>query len=261
MAPRVVLGVDAAWTERQPSGVCLLRESEPNAWECLAVNSSYPAFLARAHHPLPKERYAALLELSRQLAGAEVSVVAVDMPMAIDLEGRPSLIESRRVADNQVSSEFGSRKCSTHSPTQDRPGKLGVRLAEGFGLPLAVTSNHPQPCLLEVYPHIAALALLQTDCRVEYKVAKTKTYWKSFPVEKRRELVAQNLQRLLAALQTNVTGIDLEIPPTPSTLSQLKAHEDSIDALLSGWVGIVYLNGQAKPYGDEFAAIWVPSNV
>lgn len=36
------------------------------------------------------------------------------------------------------------------------------------------------------------------------------------------------------------------------------AYEDAIDALVSAWCGMCYLQGQAKAFGDERATIWVP---
>ncbi|MDA0258842.1 MAG: DUF429 domain-containing protein, partial [Cyanobacteria bacterium] len=77
MAPRVVLGIDAAWTAHNPSGVALLQRAA-EGWQCLALAPSYDAFLALAagqpwdgsqkaqgSEPNP----AALLEACPQLAG------------------------------------------------------------------------------------------------------------------------------------------------------------------------------------------------
>ena len=46
-ASRAVLGLDAAWTETEPSGVALAIEAE-TGWRLVAVEASYEAFLARA---------------------------------------------------------------------------------------------------------------------------------------------------------------------------------------------------------------------
>jgi predicted RNase H-like nuclease len=40
--------------------------------------------------------------------------------------------------------------------------------------------------------------------------------------------------------------------------SGLKRYEDSLDILVCAWVGAKYLKGEALPYGDDTAAIWVP---
>jgi predicted RNase H-like nuclease len=41
-------------------------------------------------------------------------------------------------------------------------------------------------------------------------------------------------------------------------LSRFKTYEDALDALVSAWVGMKYLEGNATPYGDSTAAIWIP---
>jgi hypothetical protein len=42
-----ILGIDAAWTEKEPSGMALL-ESSQVGWRCVAVTPSYGSFLALA---------------------------------------------------------------------------------------------------------------------------------------------------------------------------------------------------------------------
>ena len=47
-----VLGIDAAWTAREPSGVALVqRQASP--WRCIAVAPSYAAFTALAEGHVP----------------------------------------------------------------------------------------------------------------------------------------------------------------------------------------------------------------
>jgi hypothetical protein len=49
--PRAVLGIDAAWTLSQPSGVALVAET-PNAWRLVAADASYQRFHARGRAEL-----------------------------------------------------------------------------------------------------------------------------------------------------------------------------------------------------------------
>jgi len=42
-----ILGIDAAWTEKEPSGVALI-EGARGGWRCVAVTPSYGTFLALA---------------------------------------------------------------------------------------------------------------------------------------------------------------------------------------------------------------------
>ena len=88
--PALVLGIDAAWTAHNPSGVALLQRAA-EGWQCLALAPSYEAFLAlAAGQPWDQNRKAqgsepdpaALLEACKQLAGQPVDCVSVDMPLA-----------------------------------------------------------------------------------------------------------------------------------------------------------------------------------
>jgi hypothetical protein len=55
-------------------------------------------------------------------------------------------------------------------------------------------------------------------------------------------------------------NVSVELPDPTSTLPVLglKCYEDSLDALVCAWVGVKYLAGDAVPYGNDIAAIWVP---
>ena len=86
-----VLGIDAAWTTHQPSGIALVQNTA-SAWSCLAIAPSYEAFIAQASgQPWDPEQKAtgsrpdpaALLQASKQIAGSKVSCVSVDMPLAM----------------------------------------------------------------------------------------------------------------------------------------------------------------------------------
>lgn len=181
-----ILGIDAAWTKLNPSGVALVVGS-PGSWRCVAAAPSMAAFVALEadDNDASFEKIAAtqvsvgaLLERARLLArDHDVSVVAVDIPLST----QP--IEGRRDADKQVSEEFGRRKCSTHSPTKERPGPIAEAIRRGFervGFTLAVDSDHERvlPALIEVYPHPALLTLLGRAERVPYKIARAARYWR-----------------------------------------------------------------------------------
>ncbi|MEC7248175.1 MAG: DUF429 domain-containing protein, partial [Cyanobacteriota bacterium] len=96
-----VLGIDAAWTAHQPSGIALAQRTT-TGWSCLAIAPSYEAFISQASgQPWEPEQKAtgsrpdpaALLQSAKQLGGATVSCVSVDMPLATNP------ITSRRAAD------------------------------------------------------------------------------------------------------------------------------------------------------------------
>ena len=265
---RTILGIDAAWTIGQPSGIALLAEKS-RGWECVAVEPSYDAFNAcckgfsgpwpitlQGSTPDPGRLLRTAIKL---LAGQPVTVVTVDMPMA------NVAIDSRRVADDQISSKFGANWCATHSPTRRRPGHVGRVIKRGFGergYKLATVDTPPgvQLRLIEVFPHVALLELLKAQKRICYKVGKTVRYWPGTDLLARKKLLLAEFERILTALKNEIRGISLEIPTIDqvTSLARLKRYEDCLDALVCAWVGIKYLNGQAVAYGDDNAAIWTP---
>ena len=266
-----VLGIDAAWTAHNPSGVALVQR-KAKGWQCLAVAPSYDSFLAEASGlPWDPEQKAtgsrpdpaALLQASKQLAGAEVSCVSVDMPLAT------TPITSRRAADTAISSRFGPKGCAVHSPSAERPGVIADQLradCAALGYPLHTNGNEQAaPALIECYPHVALLALLKCDYRLPYKVSRSAQYWKT-----EQPPIAERIKRLLGeftaihqALSQRISAIPLTLPQPNevTTLSSLKPMEDMLDALICAWIGIEHLDGRTVGLGDATAAIWVPAKL
>lgn len=167
---RAVLGIDAAWTLKQASGVALVVE-HPKGWQLIAVAPSYQHFQAladpgRTIEPRPSGSSPHPLQLiaaAEALCDRSVDLVAIDIPLA------QSPIVKRRASDDAVSKAYGGRKCGTHSPNASRPGRISDELQEGFegaGYPLQTCMVEP-PGLIEVYPHPALVELfgLQRGCR------------------------------------------------------------------------------------------------
>lgn len=262
---RAILGIDAAWTRSQPSGVALAVEVR-GRWRCAGLAPSCADFEAlargvpvdweRARVPVGALDAGRLLTAARRLAPeAKVAVVAVDMPLSL----RP--ITRRRAADDLVSRHFGARACSTHSPTVTRPGRLADDVRAGFGrrgFPLRTADDRSgqTPALIEAYPHTALLGLMGAEYRLPYKVSKTNRYWPGQSVQKRIRNLVTVWQRILGRLGEHV-GFEMEIPRKPRSLAALKRYEDGLDALVCAWVGIRFLAGGAKAMGDSEAAIWV----
>ena len=266
----VVLGIDAAWTDKEPSGVAVVSKSN-DAWVCHAVAPSYEAFLQvargesidwsapfRGSAP-DAER---LLAAAASLAGAVVDVVAVDIPIST------IPFTTRRIADRATSREFGGRQCGTHSPNAERPGKTGVALSTAFlshGYQIATASAAASGPLqlVEVYPHPALLSLLNRPTRVAYKVSKSSRYWPGMSVKERLALLLAEFRSIDAELRKVFGSFDMMLPSADSVsrLSHLKRYEDALDALVCCWVGTLYAGGQATALGDETAAIWCPANI
>lgn len=264
----VILAIDAAWTEREPSGVAVLVSSD-KLWRCAALAPSYQSFfdLAKgipvdwnAHRfsgSIPNANL--LLDSASRLASAPTDLVTIDMPVAVEP------IYQRRVADNLISKKFGRNDCSTHSPNPLRPGRFGESLSQQFraaGYKIATKSETPGTIkrLVEVYPHPALLTLLNRDKRVRYKVAKSNRYWENSPVRDRIGFLLNEFQAIVEAINSTVESVDIPLPQAENVISlkSLKRYEDAIDALICGWVGMCYLKGNAVAFGDETAAIWCP---
>ena len=266
-----VLGIDAAWTAHQPSGIALVQNTG-SGWSCLAVAPSHEAFIAQASgQPWDPQQKAtgsrpnpaALLKASQQLAGAEVSCVSIDMPLAT------TPITRRRAADTAISSRFGPKGCAVHSPSTERPGAIADQLRADFaalGYRLHTNgSEQSAPALIECYPHVALLALLKRDYRVPYKVSRSGRYWKAekLTCSERIERLLEQFQAIKTGLNQHISGIPdfIPAPYEVSTLASLKSVEDMLDGLICAWIGIEHLEGRTVGLGDDTAAIWVPQQL
>ncbi|EHA63578.1 DUF429 domain-containing protein [Synechococcus sp. WH 8016] len=266
-----VLGIDAAWTARQPSGVALAKNTA-TGWSCLAIAPSYAAFIDQASGQSwdPEQKATgsrpdptALLQASQQLAATEVSCVSVDMPLAT------TPITSRRAADTAISSRFGPKGCAVHSPSAKRPGAIADQLRADFaalGYPLHTNGNEQAaPALIECYPHVALLALLKRDYRVPYKVSRSGQYWKAEKLTRteRIERLQGQFQAIRTGLEAHISGIP-DFIPAPSevtTLASLKPVENMLNGLICAWIGIEHLSDRTFGLGDDTATIWIPKEV
>ena len=162
-----------------------------------------------------------------------------------------------------------SKGCAVHSPSAQRPGAIADQLRADFaalGVSLHTNgSEQSAPALIECYPHVALLALLERDYRVPYKVSRSGQYWKDEQLTR-----SERIQRLLKqfheikdSLDEHIKGIPVFIPASSevTTLASLKPVEDMLDGLICAWIGIEHLEGSTVGLGDDTAAIWVPATV
>jgi len=269
VAGQLVLGIDAAWTAHQPSGIALVQR-QGEAWSCVALAPSYASFIALADGiPVDwaaraqgsKPNMTALLGAAERLSDGRVDLIAFDMPLSKEPIGH------RRQADRDVSRLFGNRGCAVHSPTALRPGAIADDIRQdledcGYGLQTA--ADQPgHGGLIEVYPHVALLALLESKYRVPYKVSRSQQYWRTeqLSVEERIVRLLAEFRRICDGLDQHIEAINLTLPQPieVQALSALKPLEDCLDALVCAWVAIEHLQGRTRGLGDATSAIWCPT--
>ncbi len=256
-----VLGIDAAWSNRNASGVALLQRVGPR-WALRVAAPSQAEFLGRPQLAVGDPATTSELSTRAQalLGGSALACIAVDMPLAT------VPVTARRAADDAISRTFGGQKCSTHSPTPTRPGPRSDACTAGWtalGYPLATrdTPAGTTPRLIEVYPHPALVRLCGAHERLPYKVSKLRKYWPALDTAGRRAALLDVWRQILAALAREVDGCDAlqkAMPAATAPVAALKRFEDAVDASVCAWVGATYLEGRAEPYGDGTAAVWIP---
>ncbi|MDW7661693.1 MAG: DUF429 domain-containing protein [Bacillota bacterium] len=260
------LGIDAAWTNRQPSGVCLIKSEDGNQCKIIRLGRSYAEFesgdiewnqkLANSTTSLSK-----ILTTCSELV-ALPDCIAVDMPIS------SYHIKSRRECETAISKEYGGRGASTHNPNEDRPGLISVELFNyiinsGY-LWMTNGMDHKEKSLIEVYPHTAIIEYLGLDYRYEYKVSKKNKFksWALLSPSQRQQKLIQNLNNLVSRLSIRVPNIydffiELNLE-THYTQAQLKGYEDAIDSVICALIGIDYIMGNIIGYGNNEGTIWVP---
>ena len=248
----VILGIDAAWTSKQPSGLAV-GMLVGNRWRVVRAAASYPDFVDL---PYASDAFPPLdvtLAAAQRSTGRSVGLVSVDMPLSYER------ITCRRLADNAVSRAYGGRKAGTHTPNPARPGQVSRELMSRLnaaGYPL-LTETITLPGTIEVYPHPALIELMGAPERLPYKAAKIRKYWPELSPAARREKLITIWHEITARLAVEIDGVADVLPPidAQATGRELKAYEDMLDAIVCVWVGICAVEGSAKPFGDSAASI------
>lgn len=295
---RNLLGIDAAWTATNPTGLALLRP-EGERPRLLRIARSYDEALVIGEGESPdwlaplKVGPDALPDVLK--SWGPVALAAVDMPLA------RSPITGRRPADTAVSKAYGGRKAAVHSPSAERPGAVGVQLhkaLEQAGLSLLTTSetalatgaaanapvasatagdggkalaavSSPAPdgrWFFETYPHAAIIEMMQLSRRLPYKVGKRGSFWPYAPAETRWRWAAVQLDVLRAGLDQVIEGVATAVPSAQELLAAtekrrgpiLKGVEDALDAVVCAWVAHELQAGRTQAFGDADGAILLP---
>lgn len=255
---RAVLGIDAAWTATNPSGVALACETT-SGWRLVKAASSYDQFCQFAL--LARDSGNGVLQVlsaAEILCGRKVDLVAVDMP----LSRQP--ITQRRSSDDAVSKAFGARGAGTHTPSATRPGPISDRLRadlEEAGYPLR-TSGVVTGGLIEVYPHPALIEFTAATFRLAYKYGNRRKYWPDASASERLLNLWRVMTDIALMLETEIAGVNAALHSfdrEPAIGRDWKAYEDKLDAIVCVAVAIRVLEGRAIAYGNEDSAIWIPT--
>jgi predicted RNase H-like nuclease len=257
----LILGIDAAWTEKGSSGVALLGTKNGER-RVLAAHSSYAAFVAEvrgveASAGDTRPNVELVLSASEEIAGAPVDVVAIDMPLS------RSDIKGRRFADDEISRNFGAAWAGTHSPNSTRPGPYGKRIqtdfeSAGFALVTEAHVKRPARALIEVYPLAALVRLMRLEKRPPYKTSK-RYREHAHSADRIADLLGE-WSKIRAALAGEISDMPFQVPERADVRSRssLKGAEDTLDAIICAWIGARFSEGSAQPFGDSNAAIWLP---
>jgi predicted RNase H-like nuclease len=134
---------------------------------------------------------------------------------------------------------------------------MAAFIRQGFHLAVSGSAVRDRQ-LIEVYPHIAVMQLLDENYRVPYKIARAAKYWPDLTPAVRRLKIRANFGRLLKALEGQFGDTPLALPSRTAGPGELKRFEDALDGVVCCWIGTQYLEGKCRAYGDENAAIWAP---
>ena len=261
-----ILGVDAAWTSHNPSGVSLVHHTPGKPLRVTKLARSYDEFLERDtpdwdHAPQPSPPLLTPVLQHCYSRGFDVQVVALDIPLA------PQPVRGYREADRALSRAYSRRGAPVHSPTPARPGAVSDTLYQqlvALGFQWAgAQAEVDGPSFIEVYPHAAIIELFGYAYRLPYKVQRRAQYWKEASPEVRYRKSIEKLMELRHHLDGYlVYAPGVFLPPLDSarhyTLTFLKGYEDVLDSLVSALVGYTYWAGKATAYGNDEGAIWVP---
>lgn len=253
-----VLGIDPAWTSKNPSGIALIEKDSEDHWKCIRLAPSIQLFMGsdQEKNMFQGKISGGFFDLQQILQKVgKVDCIVVDMPLSI------GHCLGRRLADNLISKQYGAYLCATHSPTKEIL-EMGKRILEqAENLKYVFNEN-----IIETYPHPAIIELIRRTQQIKlakrlaYKVGKRNSYWKELSLVQRKEKLVSNMLLLRESIAKKISISDSFIFNETDSYAMLKSYEDTLDALVCAWVGTEFLQKKCKPYGDDNSKIWLPIN-
>lgn len=256
-----ILGVDCAWTAKEPSGVALIKFEQDTKAEIIKLGRSYEEFCSDSIHWYGTVKGSApdfsSFLYSCNSNGWDVDIIALDIPLS------SKMIIERRPCDGDVLKYYGGKGAAVHSPTAERPGKIALDIYEQLtNLGYKWNGNaKTDKAFIEVYPHASIIELLKLDYRLPYKVQKANKYWHDVSAQQRNYNIISNLNKLKESISENFENIDdimpILNPETTYTTKFLKGYEDTLDALICAITGLFYAKDKIKAFGNTDEKIWV----
>jgi len=85
-------------------------------------------------------------------------------------------------------------------------------------------------------------------------------YWPHATPSERRDLLYREWAGIVALLEREIEGVAaaLTTPEPGASGLEIKAYEDTLDAVICAWVAVCALEGRAVAFGDDSGVIWIP---
>jgi predicted RNase H-like nuclease len=226
-AETTYIGIDLAWSGRNPSGVAALR-GDPSGATLLEA----PALLGDLQ---------AIGAYVCRLVGDGPALVAVDAPLRVpNASGRrPAEAALAHVFQRyEAGAHPANRRLLDHAPDGVRGEALVALLAtHGFHATERIEAHEGGRLVTEVYPHAAMVGLFGLTKTLKYKARGRQ--------RGREERLAawstyQHHLRTLAAADPPLVGHDELLGVEVATLrgAALKGYEDRVDALLCAYIAL-----------------------
>ena len=235
--PIACIGVDLAWSGRNPSGLALLGLDQRGRLRLVET--------ARLETDAEIVRW---IEARR----ARTTVLAIDAPLIAPNPGGTG-----RPCDGQLTSAFGRYHAGTYpanAPKCVRPVALRKKLARlGYDPDPVRVPRRRGLWQIEVYPHPAQVVLFGLKRILKYK--------KGTPAERRRGLrqLATRIRRDLARKRPQLTANgelrQLLAPRGVLRGGALKDWEDRLDAVVCGYIAAYYWwwgEKRCRVFGDDW---------
>ncbi|MCS7286971.1 MAG: DUF429 domain-containing protein [Anaerolineae bacterium] len=212
------VGIDLAWSCRNPSAIVVLEGEKAVAWNERIVSDEE------------------IITFLRETVGEKPALIAVDAPLIVPNES------GFRPCDRELAAAFRRYEAAPHPANRRRfRGKIrGEELvrklaAEGFVHSPIIEPHKDTRQVVEVYPHPASVALFGLERTLKYKARPGR------PLDFRKK----ELSRFIALLK----GLEKAFPPlhAPGILSgelsplkgrELKTFEDLLDALFCAYIAL-----------------------